>query len=255
MSGAAERPEPLGFGRCARCAYLKTGTPSICFACARRSIEGLKSRRCRVCARPFPDGSLECQNPICHWDDRYFEWNCAAAMRSGILERALNLYKYEHQRGWAQLFARVLVGFLNEERDLFRAFDLIVASPTYVGPDARQWDHTREVLTEARELDEGGHWPFDVEDPPAIEKIAATDRMMGKTWRERFELARGPLRDALRVSDPARTHGKQILVYDDVFTDGHTLNEVACCLHRHGGATRVCGVTLTRQPYGRETTR
>jgi predicted amidophosphoribosyltransferase len=251
MSVATRRPEPPGFGRCTQCAYLKTGTPSICFACARKSIEGLQNNRCRVCDRPFEDDSRECRNPICTWDDRYFEWNYAAAMRSGALERALNVYKYEHQRGWAQIFARVLVGFLNEQRDLFAGFDLIVASPTYVGPDARQWDHTRAVLTEASELDEGAAWPFDVDGPPAIEKIAATERMMGKKWRQRFDLARGPLRHALRVSDPARTDGKQILVYDDVFTNGHTLNEVACCLRLSGGATRVCGITLARQPHGR----
>jgi predicted amidophosphoribosyltransferase len=40
-----------------------------------------------------------------------------------------------------------------------------------------------------------------------------------------------------------------ILVYDDVFTDGHTLYEVARCLKLQGGAADVCGVTLARQIY------
>ena len=39
-----------------------------------------------------------------------------------------------------------------------------------------------------------------------------------------------------------------VLVYDDVFTDGLTLNEVARALRRVG-ANAVCGVTLCRQPY------
>jgi hypothetical protein len=41
-----------------------------------------------------------------------------------------------------------------------------------------------------------------------------------------------------------------IVVYDDVFTDGFTLREVARCLIRVGDATVVCSVTLTRQPSG-----
>lgn len=40
------------------------------------------------------------------------------------------------------------------------------------------------------------------------------------------------------------------LVYDDVFTDGLTLREIARKL-RDAGATRVCGVTLCRQEYRR----
>src|SRR2546427_2609171 len=143
MTAAEQRPEPLGFGRCGSCAYLKTGTPSICFTCARKSIEALQTDRCTVCDLPFREGTMTCANPICNFGDRCFEWNHAAAMRSGILERALNAYKYENQRGWAVIFARVLVGFLNEERDVFRDFDLIVASPCFVGPAARDWDHTR----------------------------------------------------------------------------------------------------------------
>jgi len=244
---ADQRPEPLGFGRCGQCAYLRTGTPSICFTCARNSIEALQAARCQVCDLPFKEGSTTCANPICNWGDRRFERNYAAAMRSGVLESAVDAYKYRDQTGWAVIFARVLVGFLDEARATFDSFDLIVASPTFVGAGGREWDHTRQVLLEAR--DDDAEWPFDTVEPAAIIKTAATERMMGKTWRQRYEIATGPLREALSVPDPARTTGKEILVYDDVFTDGQTLNEVARCLIDEGGATRVCGVTLMRQPF------
>ena len=41
----------------------------------------------------------------------------------------------------------------------------------------------------------------------------------------------------------------RIVVIDDVFTDGLTLNEVARALRLQGGAERVFGVTLVRQPW------
>jgi predicted amidophosphoribosyltransferase len=59
------------------------------------------------------------------------------------------------------------------------------------------------------------------------------------------------MRAALRIPRPAHVSGREILVYDDVFTDGFTLREVARALRRAGAAT-VCGVTLTRQPGGGE---
>jgi predicted amidophosphoribosyltransferase len=39
-------------------------------------------------------------------------------------------------------------------------------------------------------------------------------------------------------------------VYDDVFTSGSGLNEVAYVLRALGDARFVCGVTLCRQPWG-----
>jgi predicted amidophosphoribosyltransferase len=42
--------------------------------------------------------------------------------------------------------------------------------------------------------------------------------------------------------------GKTIMVYDDVFTGGHTLNAVARRL-REAGAVKVVGLALARQPW------
>ncbi|HBV94617.1 MAG TPA: hypothetical protein DEG26_07970 [Chloroflexi bacterium] len=66
---------------------------------------------------------------------------------------------------------------------------------------------------------------------------------------ERRRLAAERLRPALRVPDPRRTAGKRLLVVDDVFTDGRTLDEVARALRLQGGATEVCGLALCRQPW------
>ncbi|MGO9604804.1 MAG: ComF family protein [Candidatus Binataceae bacterium] len=170
-------------------------------------------------------------------------------MRSGSLENAINAYKYQDKKEWAQVFARVLVGFLDQYPKTFRQFDLIVASPTYVSRvDGRAWDHTRRVIRLAYEF-ANGSWPFDVGDRPAIIKTAATSRMMGKPWKERKMIAETELRAALEVPEASRTSGRTILVYDDVFTDGFTLNEVARLLKEDGGAKEVCGVTLARQPW------
>jgi len=175
-------------------------------------------------------------------------------MRDPVIEKVIADYKFENVQHWATIFARVLVGFLEENADLFKRFDLIVASPSYVARDAdvRNWDHTRRVI-ELAHTESRGEWPFDVgRDLKAIIKTAATPKMSKQpTWKARDAIARGPLRKALKIPDPQRTKGKAVLVYDDVFTDGHTLNEVALCLRLQGKAKEVCGVSLARQPWKR----
>jgi predicted amidophosphoribosyltransferase len=77
--------------------------------------------------------------------------------------------------------------------------------------------------------------------------------MVSKNREERHAIATQQLREAIRVTDARRTRGKAILVYDDVFTDGNTLNEVARRLRLDGAATRVVGITLARQPWTQRT--
>jgi predicted amidophosphoribosyltransferase len=243
-----------GFGACGRCRYAQSGYGALCFACARRTVEALAPRTesCAVCDLPFNAGEDFCRNPLCASDDRQFEWNYAIAMRSGQLERAIDRYKVDNAWGWALIFGRVLAGFLEEEASTFRAFDLIAASPTYVGPGGRTFDHTRRVLEHAAaDVMPGRPWPFDVDGEAAIIKMGRSRPFRGRSWQERRAIAREEIRPALFVPDPSRTAGRSILVYDDVFTDGTTLDEVARALRVQGQATTVCGVTLCRQPWRR----
>jgi predicted amidophosphoribosyltransferase len=205
-------------------------------------------QRCRVCELPLKDG--KCGNPICSWDDRRFIRNHAIAMRSGKLKEAILRFKYENKYGWGPIFGRVLVGFLDENRNAFEGFDLIVASPGFLDPEGeREYDHARRVIHCAA-IESDGRWPFDTRDPAAVIKTKATTRLAGKNaWKDRHQIALTELRSALSVPDPLHVKGKTILVYDDVFTDGMTLNEVSRAL-RKAGASSVSGVSLTRQPWG-----
>ncbi len=130
-------PAPAGFGNCARCAYAQTGSAAICFSCAFSTFERLAPNRCDVCELPLKaDGS--CGNPVCSWseEDRGFTWVWAMSMRTGGLSQAIDRYKVEGKTGWAWIFGRVLVGYLNANRDIFDRYELIISSPTFVGVEA-----------------------------------------------------------------------------------------------------------------------
>jgi predicted amidophosphoribosyltransferase len=168
-------------------------------------------------------------------------------MRDGALKDAISRYKYDGKYGWAQIFGRVLAGFLHDRRTLFAGFALVIPSPTYVGPGGRAFDHTKLVLEEAARLDQTG-LPFAL-DPPVLVKTGPTRSLVGLSWPERRQVCEVELPPVLEVPDPTRVAGEAVLVYDDVFTDGLLLNAVAKKL-RIAGATMICQVTLARQPWG-----
>jgi predicted amidophosphoribosyltransferase len=203
-----------------------------------------------VCERPFTAGTSRCPNPLCASAARWFRWNIAAAERSGPLETALNAYKYRGAREWAPVFGGMLAELLERRRHLVEPFDLIAASPTFVGRSGREFDHMRSLLVEtARRVRCGGGWPFDTGPVPAIVKTQPTPRFAWLDHRERRRVAEEQLRPVLHVPDRSRTAGRRILVVDDVFTDGRTLDEVARALRLQGGAREVCGLALCRQPW------
>lgn len=246
--------DAAGFPACRSCMYVETGSAALCSRCASRTLQPLapENDRCLTCDQPFQTGEDACRNPLCNAGWREFEWNAAIAMRTTVLKNVIGMYKYGGHRRWAAIFGRILAGFLADNEDLFAPFDLIVASPTYVGPGGRSFDHTRDVLV-AADVESPGRWPFDIAGQPAIVQMAATTKMAGiRTYQQRKETAQGELRDALSVPDPSRTSGKTILVYDDLLTNGLVLNEVARALKQNGGAESVCGVSLAREPWKRK---
>jgi predicted amidophosphoribosyltransferase len=203
-------------------------------------------KRCRICDHPLTD--TECKNPPCSMSQRYFGWNSAVTLKSGSIDKVLKAYKYaDKPTAWMHIFGRILLGHLNSRSELFTQFDLVIPSPTFVGnPPARTWDHTAAVIQSAAEMT--SPWPFYTDSPPVIRKTKSTPSMAGMKYKQRRENAEGSIREALEVTRPEVVDGKKVLVYDDVFTDGLTLREIARALGR-SGAELVCGVTLVRATY------
>jgi predicted amidophosphoribosyltransferase len=166
-------------------------------------------------------------------------------MRTGPLRRAIDRYKVDGKQAWARIFGRVLLGYLDAHDTEFQGYELIIPSPTYVGDGGRAFDHTALVI-ESAAFEDDGTWPFETD---VVQKSAATTPFRGKTWQRRHEIAEHELRPALTIPDPEMVRGKRILVYDDVYTEGLTLREVARSL-RNAGAVEVSEVVLARQPFG-----
>jgi predicted amidophosphoribosyltransferase len=182
---------------------------------------------------------------MCSWavTQRGWRYVYGLAQRSGVLERVINRYKYEGGKAWGLIFARLLVGYLMENFEPGEDHGIIVCSPSYVGPGDRDWDPTAFVLERARIED--NRWPFATN---AIVKTGPSPKMVGLNRRERLHATQTTLTPLLHVPDPTVVAGKNVLVYDDVFTTGATLRAIALKL-KAAGALDVDVVVLARQPF------
>lgn len=237
-------PPPAGFPDCAVCVYRTTGTPAICFTCANAGTVPVADQGCPVCGQNLVNGG-SCTNTVCNFDDPYFSGIYTVSGHADEMWDAISRFKYDEDRGWARILGRILVGFLEERRADLEGYDYITPGAIYVGPRAnRLWDHLRLILDEART--EGPTWPFG---PSLISKAAPTGQFLGKSPRERGEIAEGQLRDALSVSEPDLVAGRRVLVFDDVYSEGFSMREMARALVR-AGAAEVSGLVLARRKGG-----
>lgn len=244
------QPATAGFGNCPSCAYVAVGPPMVCARCAVATMER-PAFPCAVCGQRRATATAPCGNGLCSSPDRWFEYNRAIALKTGALERAIKAHKYPPPvPGWGVIFARVLLGYLAYDRDLATA-DMIIpmpGSPLPSGTPRAGHDHTGWVIESAIQQSLPDlRFPFRV-DPPVIVKTTPTGSMVTAAGIGGRAARAVEIYQSLQVVDPSAVRGRSIVVFDDVFTTGSTLNVVARRL-REAGAVRVRGLTMARQPW------
>jgi len=237
-------PSRVGFHSCPACVFRTSGTPAVCFPCATAGAPAPSADVCRLCAQPL-DGVGRCPNRVCTLDDPFFSRIHTVCERPDDMWDAVMSYKYGEDRSWADVLGRIVVGFLDDRREEFERYDVITTGAIYVGPRAhRLWDYLALILDAAAR--EGPHWPFA---PGLVAKSGPTGRFLGISPQARQEIAEGELRAALSVPEPDRVAGRRVLVFDDVYSEGFSLREMARVLLA-AGATEVAGLVLTRRKGG-----
>ena len=193
-------------------------------------------------------GGAQTSGAVVRWRSASFSSSSRSLCAPARFRTAINKYKYQDKTGWASIFGRVLVGYMDEAPDRVTGWNAIVPSPTYIGEGSRRsWDHIALILEKAK-IEAADRWPQLADEPGLIVKTADTPSMMGKTLTQRRQIAETDIRSSLHIPDPARVVGRSFLVFDDVFTDGSTLREIARALLA-AGATEVGGLVLARQPW------
>lgn len=196
-----------------------------------------------MCCQATDGGA--CRNLLCRRPSRSIDRIEAIAKYSGPFRTTINRYKGDNKVGWAPIFGRILLGYLEANHDP-SDFDIIVANPTHVSRVPR---HTELIIDHASNEDRLDEWTWDDTDPRLLQKGAATSGSGGAgATRSSKEAAAEEVHDALVIRDPDLFDGSNVLIFDDICTTGFQLDAVARRL-KDVGATSVTAVVLARTAW------
>lgn len=244
----APYPTPPGFGNCASCPYFAIKQLAVCDVCTAATLPLARPYFCIHCGQQLDRADSHCRNQLCS-EARWYDFNRAIAMKTGALDVAIASHKYEGAWTWGIVFARIVLSYLNAQPEL-AASDLIIPMPSVplpAGTPTAGHDHAAWILESAAAQAPTPGFPFRVE-PRVIVKTVETPKMAKTTSVAGRIVNANKIYDSLSVTDSGAIYGATVLVFDDVFTTGRTLNMVARRL-REAGARRVLGLTLSRQPW------
>ncbi|WP_233288865.1 ComF family protein [Kitasatospora sp. MBT63] len=160
------------------------------------------------------------------------------------MKQTLPRLKYESKMGWALIFGRLIVGWLDTHAAEVADIDLIVGNPT--SPDRRP-QHVEAIMRAASDANRTGRWPIADPDKPVLTKTGTTtaSAASGAAWQTKWTAAE---QHAAAIEVGSAVNGASVLLVDDVFTTGAQMATVSRLL-RHHGAREVRGLVLARAPW------
>lgn len=199
-------------------------------------INLIKKPFCEKCGRKLSSEMIAesicitCRDTKWHFDRQF-----SATIYNEVMQELVHFYKYSMRNYLASSLASLMTKFMDDYIDA-KTIDFVVPVPL----------HWRRYLyrgfNQAYEIARRFSHPY----PGKISKgnlrrIRYTTPQVGLSNDERKENIRG----AFTVINPEMFIGKNILLIDDVFTTGATMNECACIL-KESGASSVIGFTLAQ---------
>ncbi len=226
--------------------FLNLIYPPRCYVCQKRSEKPL----CGVCLASIefikPPICQKCGKPVLRTVERCLDCRgrriSASEVRSvavfdGALKEAVHALKYRHGRRLAHFFAQFMAVSVDS---YFSDIDLITFVPISRGKKRTRGFNQAELLARglARQIEK-----------PVKPLLVCTRFTMDQSRlspAERRANVRGAF-DLLRNTEASRRGiaGRKILLIDDVYTTGSTVNECAQVLRR-AGAHEVRVLTLAR---------
>jgi ComF family protein len=229
--------------RCRACGGRIHGRDAeyFCSSCWKQ-IRLVSHPLCDLCGRPFPDASGEDHTcGVCLSRAPEFvsarAWACYPREESEEhpLRQVVQKFKYGRKvslgKPLGRLMARGCQEFLGE-----CSVDLILAVPLH--PKRLRWRGFNQSVLLARQLSRTYNIPFD---PFALRRVRETPPQTQLSEEERRKNMRG----AFSLSAGRSVAEKDILLVDDVYTSGATVNECSRTLKKHG-AKAVHVLTLAR---------
>lgn len=220
---------------CAACGTNTNAGIHLCAACA-EAVTRIEPPFCRVCSQPF-DGAITSEFTCSNCADRSFHFDCAVTrfMSRGVVRELIHRFKYDREFYLRHPLANWAAEALLDPRLAAQPFDFLVPVPLHSARQREREFNQADAI--ARLLAKRAGVPL----YDALKRIRFTTTQTRLDRSERLENLRG----AFRVRHPARVFRRHILLVDDIFTTGSTVDECARVL-RKAGAASVRAITVAR---------
>ena len=220
---------------CAVCRVATEPGVHVCDDCA-LNIQRIVAPFCGRCSQPF-EGAITQQFTCANCAGREVHYQCAVApYRSfGVVRDFIHAFKYHHQLHLRRPLAAWLAEALEDPRIAARPFDALVPVPLHhVRFREREFNQAAEL---ASILSRQTRVPM----RHALKRIRYTTTQTKLDRSERMENLRG----AFHVRQTAHVKNRHIVLVDDVFTTGSTVEECSRVLIAAGAAS-VRVITVAR---------
>jgi len=210
----------------------------ICLECL-DSLQPLSGPQCQRCGRPFPSGlAAAVAKPLCHACRRgvyAFDLARSYGAYDGAMVRAITLLKYDAVTPLGDWFGARLAEMMAGEPETCTA-EVVVPVPLHASRLRERGYNQAEWIARplARRLGLPLRSYLLVRTKPRPDKLKLTRQ-------ERWRTVRG----AYATREGTRIDKRRVLLVDDVFTTGATLDACSRAL-RQAGAGWVIGVTVAR---------
>jgi len=219
----------------------RPGREIICAGC-REQFALIKPPYCVRCGRPLPESAAaETVCGQCRQSPPQFDGARAVGLHTATLREAVLRFKFRGRRRLAEPLAELLAERISSEQSQLAGLpwgSLTGVVPVVLHPRRRSWRGFDQAALLSRRLAK-------LADLPCREQVLVrskdTTPQIGLTPTQR----RNNMKDAFAVPQPEMVAGESLLLIDDVYTTGSTLNEAARVLRR-SGAESVWALTITR---------
>jgi len=207
-----------------------------CKECWRRYFVPYHGKKCLSCGHPvelLPGSGDYCKR--CLTSGKVFEFDRVEffALYDGLVEIALRALKFDKKLPVAYSIGETIAGHL-KNFILRNGIELVVPVPLHRDSlKERGFNQCEEILKGAG-----------VKFFPVLKKVYKTPRQSSLHEKEREKNVKGVFSLAGNVK------GRKVLVFDDIFTTGSTVNEIAKVLKK-GKASKVFVYTVAYTPLQR----
>lgn len=212
----------------------------FCRACIESLQQRLAEPLCHRCGRPIVSTAVAggATQPLCHFCRGYeyaFDLARSFGAYTPTMARAVLLLKYASVMPLGAWFAGTLAEIVSSNPDRFQA-DVLVPVPLDQGRKRERGYNQAELI--AKPLARLLRIPFK---SCLLVRTRPRPNQLRLTRRERWETVRG----AYATEPGGRVDKLRVLLLDDVFTTGATLDACSKAL-KGAGAARVVGLTVAR---------